>query len=345
MVRPSLTEPLISAATSASVMSASDFGIISLLEYQDCTYIGSYAVFDEHMAIEIKTVGVGFGIPCPHCLYGFPPLSKSAPLFFESGSVTCGNCHKSSSLWEAALHVVRGSGGSFFAVNSLGAMMTHFLFNLAAGEHKELDLTAEGVPQDATILRLNMTPQSSDYFAQVKHGNSAGTRLLGPKVYVYGMPIGSGTAGGKIAAMVTWIRGKDAAESWVYLIDAFEAISSGRFWHVILPAHVAFEIALIPLLKRELEKRIARERVRDFLESGLGASAALNVVLPLLREISGIPQLDPAIRGQLNRLRELRNKLVHEGLAKESVTEEIAGELLTASVFGLEYLEYVRARI
>jgi hypothetical protein len=76
-----------------------------------------------------------------------------------------------------------------------------------------------------------------------------GVRFIGPKVNVYGMPHSSGVAGGKICAGVMWIREKDSAESWLYLVDAFEAMASRKYWHVILPAHVDLEVALIPLVK------------------------------------------------------------------------------------------------
>jgi len=224
-------------------------------------------------------------------------------------------------------------------------MHTSFLFDLSPGEHKELDLTAEGVPEDAAILQLSFTSQGGDCFAQLQHGNLATPRFVGPKVYVYGMPHSLGIAGGKTSASVTWIREKDSAESWLYLVDAFDAMASRKYWHVILPAHVAFEVALIPLVKSALEKHVSKERVKDFLNDGLGISVALNIVLPLLCEISRAPRLQDEIRGQLNHLRDLRNKLVHEGLPKESVTDQLAGEMLTASVFGFEYVQFLRTRI
>jgi hypothetical protein len=96
-------------------------------------------------------------------------------------------------------------------------------------------------------------------------------------------------------------------------------MASRRYWHVILPAHIGFEIALIPLIRTVLEKYVSKERVKDFLNDSIDMSAALNIVLPLLCEILRVPQLDAEIRGQLNRLREFRNKLVHEGLSKEFV--------------------------
>lgn len=154
-----------------------------------------------------------------------------------------------------------------------------------------------------------------------------------------------GVAGGKTCASVTWIRERDSADSWLYLVDAFEAMAARKYWHVILPAHIGFEVALIPLVRDALEKHVSKERVKDFLDNGLSISVALNIVLPLLCEISHAPRLRDEIRGQLNHLRELRNQLVHEGLPKESITEQLAAEMLAASMFGFEYVQFLRTRI
>lgn len=257
--------------------------------------------------------------------------------------MTCKNCGLKSSLWEAALRLVRQA--SFFTIDSLGAAHASFLFDLSRGEHKELDLTEAGVPEDASILRLTFTSQGSDCFAQVTHGNLASPRSIGTKIHVYGIAHDGGVAGGKTACSVTWIRAKDSAESWLYLVDAFEAMASRKYWQVILPAHIAFEVALMPLVRRGLEQRVSKERVRDFLNDALGVSAALNIILPLICEIWGVPRLQDDIRGQLNQLRDLRNETVHRGMPKQKVDETVAGELLVASVFGFEYVQFVENAI
>jgi hypothetical protein len=53
---------------------------------------------------------------------------------------------------------------------------------------------------------------------------------------------------------------------------------------------------------------------------------------------------DP-IRGEINRLRKLRNELVHDGLGKDAVSKQLAGELLCATVFGFEYLRYAESSL
>ncbi len=301
------------------------------------------------MAIEARSIRIitkGWGIPCSHCKHAFPPLAEVAPTFFESGRVVCSHCNRNVDLWKAACALAREPGASSFTTTSLGAEQTSFLFELARGEHKELDLIAFGVPADATLLQLIFTPQGGDCFPILKHANSVSVRPLQTKMYVFGMPMDMGEAPGKpISALVTWVRPADDTESWIYLAEALDAMASRRYWHVILPGHVAFETSLMRVVKQGMEQRISKERVRDFLKNGLTSSVALNIILPLLCDLSGVKRLSDVIRGELNRLRDLRNQFVHEGLKKEEVSERLAGELLSAAVFGFEYLRYAGPRL
>ncbi|MGO9642224.1 MAG: hypothetical protein ACLP1Y_13090 [Candidatus Acidiferrales bacterium] len=240
--------------------------------------------------------------------------------------------------------MTRSTAASFFALHALGAQQTSFLFDLARGEHKELDLAAQGVPEDAKILRLIFTSQGGDCFAQLTHANVAIPRFVGPKVHVYGLPHEGGAAGVKTAAMVVWIRESDSADSRLYLADAFDAMASHRYWNVILPAHIGFEVALMPVVGNFLARRVGNDRVDDFLNNGLSLSAALNVLLPLIGQILAARPMPDEIRGKLNQLRRLRNQLAHEGLPRDSVTEGLAAEMLVASMFGIEYVRFLRAR-
>jgi hypothetical protein len=236
-------------------------------------------------------------------------------------------------------------GASFFTVSSLGAKDTRFSFELARGETKEIDLSAHGIPDDATLLRLNFNP-GGDCFPLLLHSNSVSVRPLQTKMYVFGRPMDMGFAPGQpISALVTWVRADEPTESWVYLAEALDAMASRRYWHVILPSYVAFEISLMRVLKQGMERQISKDRVRDFMKDGLTSSVALNIILPLLCDLHGAKRLPDAIRGELNRLRDLRNKFVHDGLKKEEVPERAAAELLSAAVFGFEYLRYAGPRL
>jgi hypothetical protein len=144
-----------------------------------------------------------------------------------------------------------------------------------------------------------------------------------------------------IAASVTWVPWHDdCSESWIYLSEAFDAWASLKYWNVILPAYVAFEIALMRVVRTGMQRRLSKASISDFIRDGLTSSVALNVILPMLCDLSNSKRLPDSIRGEINRLRKLRNDLVHDGLAKDAVSRELASEMVCATVFGFEYLRY-----
>jgi hypothetical protein len=172
-------------------------------------------------------------------------------------------------------------------------------------------------------------------------GTLQGDAFVGTKFYIYGRPMEGGAGAVPIASSVTWAYHGEPAEGWFYLVDAMEAMATRRFWRAILPAHSAVEVAMMPLVRDGLERHLPRQRAQDFTR-GLRYSSALNVVLPLLCKLAAVPPLSEPIREELNRLRELRNRVVHKGTNENSVEAKMAAELLCAAVFGFEYVRYAR---
>jgi hypothetical protein len=239
------------------------------------------------------------------------------------------------------------SGASFNGLTSLGAATTTFRFELGRNEWKEVDLSQYGVPEDATLLQVSVYPQRHDCCFPFICQKQFSPKPLERKVLVFGQPLPAGDAQEVIvAATVTWVPSHDDyKESWIYLTEAFDAWASQKYWHVILPAYVAFEIALMRFVKTALEQRLSKERISDFVRDGLTSSVALNVILPLLCDSSSVKRLPEPIRVDLNRLRKRRNELVHDGLGKDAVSKQLASELLCATVFGFEYLRYVESTL
>ncbi len=238
--------------------------------------------------------------------------------------------------------------GGFFP----GVFHTTFIFTLSPDESKELYLKQHGVPDDATILELGFTSQGAGCHPLLWHGNRVDRRFLGTKFSVFGLPLR--TSNGErlpqnpgnrnIAASVTWVPSGTNSEAAVYLTDAFDAMINHDYRHLILPAHAAAEITLMPLVHECLAKRVSKERAQRFVRDEISYSSALNIVLPLLGEIFHLPVLRKEIRGELNRLREIRNQYVHEGLRGTTLSGKDAAEMLCGAVFGIEYFQYFRTR-
>ena len=288
-------------------------------------------------------VAYGSGIPCPDCLHSLGTISEVAPRFFETGSFPCGRCNREIDVWEASHKLVSKTGASFNGLTSLGAQTTSFTFELGRNEIKEVDLSQYGVPDDATLLQVSFYPQRHDCCFPFVGQRQFSPQTLGRKVLVFAKPLEGNAQDATIGASVTWVPSHDdSRESWIYLTEAFDAWASLKYWHVILPAYVGFEIALMRFVKTAMERKLSKASVADFVRDGLTSSAALNVILPLLCDSLEVKRLPDAIRGEINRLRKLRNDLVHDGLDKDAVSKQLASEMLCATVFGFEYLRYAR---
>jgi hypothetical protein len=157
---------------------------------------------------------------------------------------------------------------------------------------------------------------------------------------------GNGTVGSvcPVSIWVVWVH-HDNEHSWPYVVSAFEAFIDRHYDRVIVPAQSAVEISLMPLIRELLERHASAAHVKGFMGDRLTFGNAINVVLPFVCGQARLPKLPEQIRTALNKLRKLRNTVVHSGTAGESITAFQAAEGLCAAVFGFEYMRYAKPRL
>ena len=237
---------------------------------------------------------------------------------------------------------------------ALGARVTHLRLRLLANHGAELDFTQHGIPESATILWLNYTPHGGNCWPLEIHGNTPPRRFRGTKISLYGVqmktsegiPIEEEFEGNNIGVMVLWAPAADSDTPWLYLVDAIEAVTLGRFSQAIVPAHAATEIATRPTIHSLLFKYSADTQIEKFLkqeqQKKLAFYSILNEVLPLVAALAGAKPLPDAITVRLHTLRDRRNDFVHEGLLPTTVDATQIRELLCAATFGFEYAKYLQ---
>lgn len=285
-----------------------------------------------------------WGVPCSKCLFSLGAFEITAETFFREGSIPCKHCGEQVNLWHASERFASNSFPGAMTVSALGATQTRLEFELKPGESKEIDFGTVGIPDSATILGLTFSPQGKSW-PLLRHSNNALIRFIGSKVWVYGVPFDLGQEGRPVFGSVTWIERGQNTQSFLYMVDAMEAMSARKFLHVILSAHIAFELEAISLVRAALERFASRSKVRDFIERELTLANAINVILPNICGREHIPVLSDDLRGALNQLRELRNRIVHEGLADTDISENVACRMLFAAMFGFEYTRFVRKQL
>jgi hypothetical protein len=277
------------------------------------------------------------------CRYVLPRISECAPIYFDQGHVNCSECGETIDLWQAALeHARRLSPMGAWALGSLGAGQTSFVILIETNRYYTLELTDYGVPADARILRRNYTGQGGDVTAIEWHGNAPPLRFPGTVLRLLGVPLGEGPIprSGPVSINVFWIR-SDRMESWPFMVTAFEAAAAKDYAPSLVFAQSAVEISMMPVIEQRLRKHAPADRVENFMRDSLTYSHALNVVLPYLSAECGAPKMPDAVRGALNKLRKIRNAIIHKGPRAAAVSAEDAMEGLCAAAFGFEYMRHV----
>jgi hypothetical protein len=282
---------------------------------------------------------------CNVCNRVLPPLETITPGFFDENFVSCSNCGAKVDLWERVRAVARDGLNGLWGLQSLGAKNTFFTFSLAPGQTKEIDLANFNVPADAVILSVIYTPNGTGCFPVEIHGNDARRRDSSRKFQVFGRSFRESQGSIPIATSVCWTDQRGDPDAWVMLADALHAAATEQYSRVLVPAHSAFEIGLSHLLKDIFSRQASKDDVKRFMTDNLTASSALNVLLPYLCVSEKAPLLREEIRGQLNRLRRLRNEVVHEGLGESDLDKAEVRELLCAAVFGFEYVKHIRTKL
>lgn len=280
-----------------------------------------------------------WSVPCDQCQHLLPPLREIAPDYFFRGSVKCPSCGHAVDLFhEVVRRMDVHLGGT--TLQALGARATYFRFDLAAQENKEVDFAEYGVHSDATILSVNYTPIGHCFPVEL-HGNEARRRWPGTKVRVLGYPLGDAKdPRAQVQVFVTWIHEESDPEAWLMLADAFEAAVSEKYVRMIPPAQSAYEIVSTRLVSAAIGRVVSKGLQKKYVENELTSFSVTNIWLPLLCSRANLSFLPEPVRGRLNQLRRLRNKILHEGHTENALDEREARELLAAAVFGFEFVRY-----
>lgn len=282
--------------------------------------------------------------PKPECRYVLPRLKESAPVYFKQGFVICGQCGDQVDLWQAALdRATRLAFHGASALVSFGAVQTSFVIQMERDKYCEVDLTKIGVQQNARILRRIYTGQTGDMHVIEWHSNAPPLRFPGTVLRLLGVPFGEAPASGegRVAVSVVWIRHEESDE-WSYLVTAFEAAAAGDFAPSLVFAQSAVETSMMPLIEDRFRRHASAERVKNFMRGALTYGYALNIVLPYFCAELNVAKMPDVLRGSLNKMRDRRNDIIHEGVKAAAVSPADAMEGLCAAAFGFEYMRFVR---
>lgn len=291
-----------------------------------------------------RSFNVPATIRCPHCNERFPITESLTIHNLRGATITCSNCHGPLNWWEVNRNEITENFMLNQAFAPIGARTTVFQLTLSAGRQLAYRFDQYGIPADARILYINYTPQGENGGALSPvemHGNISTRTFRGNEVVVFPVPVGPHPPeSNEVSVMVTWMPSSENDAGWLALVSAFEAYVAEKYDAAIIPANVAVESALSRFMSSYLvNHKVSKSRADEFLVSAATYSHQLNVLLPLVTSLSGLPVLSDQIRGALNLLRDLRNQIAHHGATKKPLTKQVVAEVLTASLFGLRYVQ------
>jgi hypothetical protein len=228
----------------------------------------------------------------------------------------------------------------------IGARQAAFKLHMQPGERLTYRYADYGIPPGSRVLYVNYTPGGAGLFPAELHGNVPPTRRFqGDGVQIYPVPWGDKPSRTELSVLISWVPRTADDDSWDNLVRAFEAYAAKDYPAMIVPANVAVESSLTVLMTRYLEKFVSKNRTESFLQDAATYSHQLNVLLPLIASMSDIAKPPNAVLEGLNRLRSLRNDIAHDGVIKGTLDQKSAAQVLTAALFGVQYVRYIGAKL
>lgn len=284
-------------------------------------------------------------VVCPHCHWLLLIPEDFANDYFQGHQGSCSECGHGFDWWNVILHIIRQKT-PFLCMNVLGAQTSILRITMNPNTRTTLNLGDYNIPSDARILDVSYTSYGTEdgTFIPVETNTTTFRRHLIPHaIDLYPIPVAEGTYGEReVTVGVSWLIPLMDDAAWGNLADAFQNYLHDRNHAAIVPANVAVELRLHHLLAELLDGVASRDHIESLLEQGATYSHQLNVLLPSYLRFTNAPHLPDCIRGLLNRLRKLRNRMAHNGKLKEPVGDNEVTEYLCAALFGVHYLDFVR---
>lgn len=257
----------------------------------------------------------------------------------------CPACGKPLDWWSTVIGALEVNFFFRTELELAGARSNFLVPTLQRDQPLDIDFDTEGVPSDAQILAINITPQGPAYAAQVRQEYFVRDQIRN-NLLLYPVVVGPLPADEvKLAMMVTWYRtGTDLAAE--YLFDALHAFneetrtdqlthSTARWQRIIIPANLALELAVKRFVSDASKKLSFKIRKSNY-------DTALNKGLPTVAALLSVPVLPNHITKVINQLRTIRNYVVHQGAPQIPLNRREAATLVAAALFGFRYTGWVR---
>ena len=266
--------------------------------------------------------GPGNYVNCIYCGSVLEVPDDFAEQYFLSKPIRCKECGREMDWWEVILASIRNCPPYYYdAFAVLNVKYTNVKIDLVPNSYMEIE-PATLVPADSNILNVMYGSRPAGLLPLEDQGDVPNRHSVPDKIRLYAARTGKDTTGKtSFDVFIAWLpRGHD--DAWQSLYQALEAYTYERYESAIITANTALNLTMDHAIPRRLKY-----------------GYKLNVLLPKLAESAGFPALPAHIYSALDRLRNCRNKVIHEWRLTPAPSREDIAECLCAAAFGVNYLK------
>lgn len=248
-----------------------------------------------------------------------------AEQYFLSRSFQCKECGREINWWKVVLISIRDCPPYHYdAFSVLNVKYTRMTVNLVPNSYIEIQ-PASIVPPDSNILNVMYGPRPDGLVPLEDHGDIPNRHSVPDMIKLYAACADKGKARkSSLDVFIAWLP-KGHNDAWQGLYQALEAYTYERYESAAVTANTAVNLIM--------DHTIQRRRKYGY---------KLNVLLPKLVESVDFPKMPDHIHSALNRLREYRNKVIHEWRLNPLPDRKSIAECLCAAAFGVNYLKLIK---
>ena len=272
-----------------------------------------------------------------------PKCGQAEKVFFYYEPIACPKCDSPVDWWKEVFVAVRENHMRWYAFKALGAETKYAVVPASPGDIVEFDNVAAGMPAGSLIL--NRTISCKGYICAYDRSiNDTTPKSLNVSLYIGSFGQRPSDFDSEVVIALTYIEPGHDGVPWQSLIEAFESYTQNDYVRMIVSANVAVEAMLTPFIASVLDNVASSQNAKSFLDNAATYSHQLNVLLPLILFRTSLPRMTDALRGRLNRLRDLRNQVAHNGATEKPLLRHEAAEMICAGLFGFQYLKILVAK-
>jgi uncharacterized protein YlaI len=211
-------------------------------------------------------------LTCPLCGKHFVLINRemAITLYVRNIPIRCPSCHERLDLWSLLIEYINTDFFPHQVLRLVGSSESLFKISMKPNIPYEICFTDHGVPVDAEILYINLTPGTDKGVYTALMRNQYFPQKAPRRVGLLVCADADSASESEIHVAVSWIHPTPDASSWQALADAFE--STDRRQSVIecplsspdrAPVHMMTSRAMVPKPRLDFLSNHTRRRKRQ----------------------------------------------------------------------------------